>query len=102
MAERVNERTARKKPYRVTQTWRAEMRRLIEIDGRSPAEIEAAIEWVHRHEFWGPNVLSVPKLRAKYDTLRGQAQRDRNGSGSVGSSPDDLRKRAAELRSQGL
>lgn len=107
MAERVNARTERKKPYRVTQAWRVEMRRLIEIDGRSPAEIEAAIEWVHRHDFWGPNILSVPKLRAKYDTLRGQAQRARNGhgggrAGAVQSNVDDLEKAASEARRRGL
>jgi hypothetical protein len=55
--------------YRPTDSWRTEMRRLIERDGRKPAEIEAAIRWVHGHPFWGKNILSVPKLREQYGRL---------------------------------
>jgi hypothetical protein len=73
----VNERTNRKKPYVVLDDWLVEMERLVRIDGRSPEEIERAIRWVHAHPFWAANVLSVPKLREQFDTLRLQAERDR-------------------------
>lgn len=58
------------------------MDRLIRIDGRRPEVIEAAIEWIHGHEFWRSNVLSAPKLRAQFDTLYLQAERDRGKSQS--------------------
>lgn len=63
--------------YRPTESWRTEMRRLIERDGRKPEEIEAAIRWVHTHRFWSKNILSVPKLREQYGRLVVEAK---NGS----------------------
>lgn len=63
--------------YRPTASWRTEMRRLIERDGRKPEEVEAAIRWVHTHHFWGKNILSVPKLREQYGRLVVEAK---NGS----------------------
>jgi DNA-binding MarR family transcriptional regulator len=62
--------------YRPTRQWLVEMDRLLRIDGRSPAEVEAAIRWVHTNPFWASNILSVSKLRKQYDTIRLQAQRD--------------------------
>lgn len=80
--------------YRVTATWRTEMDRLLRIDGRSPGEVEAVIRWVDQDPFWAANVLSVPKLRAKYDQLAATARRkqppDRLGI-------DRMREWAAEL-----
>lgn len=63
--------------YRVTAGWRTEMDRLLRIDGRDPAEVEAVIRWVDQDDFWAANVLSVPKLRAKFDQLRATANRRR-------------------------
>lgn len=56
--------------YRVTDEWRRDMRRLVELDGRTVAEVEAAIKWVDRSSFWSPNVLSPAKLRHHFDALR--------------------------------
>lgn len=63
--------------YRVSVRWRIEMDRLLRIDGRSPLEVEQAIRWLDRDEFWSGVVLSVPKLRAKFDQLRATAKRKR-------------------------
>jgi hypothetical protein len=80
--------------YAVTEQWRTEMRRLIEIDGRSPAEIEAAIRWIDDHDFWSRNILSVPKLRSQYDRIRLEAER---GGGDRGSRQHSRRNRVREL-----
>jgi alkanesulfonate monooxygenase SsuD/methylene tetrahydromethanopterin reductase-like flavin-dependent oxidoreductase (luciferase family) len=61
---------------RITTQWVAEMDRLMRLDGRPEAEVEAAIRWCQRHPFWRANILSPRKLREKYDTMRLQAERD--------------------------
>lgn len=62
----------------ITKTWRDEGRRLLDLDGRTEAEVLRAIDWCQRGEsakamFWRPNVMSMPKLRAKFDQMRLQA-----------------------------
>lgn len=54
----------------ITAKWRTEARLLLDKDKRPPAEIRAVIDWATRDQFWRANVLSVPKLREKYDQLR--------------------------------
>jgi hypothetical protein len=51
---------------------------MLDIDHRTEAEIDKAIDWCQRGEsdrarFWRPNVMSMPKLRAKFDQMRLQA-----------------------------
>lgn len=69
-----------KKPE-VSKGWRDSARLMLDRDGRTEQEIHGAIEWCQADEFWRGNVLSLPKLREKYDQLRLQAQR-RSGSTS--------------------
>ncbi|MBK3595779.1 hypothetical protein, partial [Streptomyces sp. MBT51] len=59
----------------ITKTWRREARLLIDRDGRSLDQVLTAIAWCQADTFWRGNVLSMPKLRAKYDQLRLAAQR---------------------------
>lgn len=66
------------KPPTITKTWLTAARRMREIDGRTHEQVMAAIDWCQRSEFWCGNVLSMPKLRERYETLRAQALRDRN------------------------
>lgn len=73
MAASVQARTGR--APRVTQQWRTQARLMIDRDGRSVEEITRIIDWVDGNDFWRANVLSLPKLRQKFDTLRLQAQR---------------------------
>ena len=73
MAASVQRRTGR--TPRVTAAWRTQARLMIDRDGRTVEEITRIIDWVDGNDFWRANVLSLPKLRQKFDTLRLQAQR---------------------------
>ena len=73
MAASVQRRTGR--APRVTAAWRTQARLMIDRDGRSVEEIARIIDWAENNDFWRANVLSLPKLRQKFDTLRLQAQR---------------------------
>jgi hypothetical protein len=55
--------------------WRDAARLMIDRDGRTEQQITAAIDWCQDSEFWRANILSMPKLREKYDQLRMQAVR---------------------------
>jgi len=59
----------------ITTKWRSAARLMLDKDRRTEDEIHGAIEWCQRDEFWRSNILSLPTLREKYDTLRLQAQR---------------------------
>lgn len=117
MASLSNERTdpegRRAEPkYRVTSTWLMDMRRLVDIDGRDPEEVERALWWIHGHDFWAPNILSPRTLRKQYDTIRLQAERDqaqrpsRRPGGEradrVQQNVENLRQAADEARRRGL
>lgn len=62
-----------KKP-RITKTWRNDVRLLLDVDDVTPEQAVAAIDWAHGDDFWQAHILSPGKLRAKYETLRRQAQ----------------------------
>ena len=96
MAASVNRRTGR--TPRITATWRTQARLMIDRDGRTVEEITRIIDWVDGNDFWRANVLSLPKLRQKFDTLRLQAQRPQ-GRPQGGQVFYDL---AAEFAKEGL
>jgi hypothetical protein len=73
LADRI-EANGSKRPA-VTAKWRDACRLMLDRDGRTEAEVSGAIDWCQADEFWRANVLSMPKLREQYDTLRLQAQR---------------------------
>lgn len=91
---------------RITQPWRDAARRLLDIDGKSEQQVEAAIRWCQADEFWRANVLSMPKLREQYERLRLQAQRPRGRPDLRIATADqrfaDGMAVAAELREAGL
>jgi len=60
----------------ITEKWRTEARLLLDKDQREPSEIRSVIDWSTSDSFWRVNVLSVPKLREKYDQLRLAMQRE--------------------------
>lgn len=78
----------------ITKGWRDAARLMLDRDQRAEEEIHGAIDWCQNDEFWRANVLSLPKLREKYDQLRLQAQR-KGGSGSKQQETNDLFDRAA-------
>lgn len=53
-------------------------RLLVDRDGRSVQQVEAAIRWCQANSFWKGNILSMAKLREKYDQLRLAAEHERN------------------------
>jgi len=59
----------------VTKAWREECDRMIRLDRRSPAEIEAVMRWATADAFWGGIISTPKKLRAKFPILRRQVKR---------------------------
>lgn len=55
---------------KITDTWRREARLMLDRDERDFEKALRLIEWCQADPFWRPNVLSMPKFRAKYDQLR--------------------------------
>ncbi|WP_405699136.1 hypothetical protein OG209_05425 [Streptomyces sp. NBC_01383] len=61
----------------VSKEWRDAARLLLDKDGVPLDDVLGAIRWSQADDFWRSNILSLPKLRKQYDTLRLQAQRGR-------------------------
>jgi hypothetical protein len=57
--------------------WANEVRLMVDGDNRAETEIAQVIEWSQKSDFWKANILSVKKLREKYDTLLLQMKRDK-------------------------
>jgi len=65
----------RNKPdYKVTtaqeRNWDVTADRMLRLDGRDPQEIADIIRWSQADEFWMSNILSMDKLREKFDQLQ--------------------------------
>lgn len=58
----------------VSDAWIKDIRLLIERDGRTPEQVQKAIDWSSNNGFWRSNILSPNKLRQKYDQLRLNAE----------------------------
>jgi len=67
LAERV-EANGAKRPT-VTKGWRDAARLLIDKDGRTEEQIAWLIDWATADSFWRSNILSMPKLREKFDQM---------------------------------
>ena len=52
---------------------------MIDRDQRPTDQIHAAIDWVAQSDFWAANILGIPKLREKWDTIYLQARREKQG-----------------------
>jgi len=61
--------------------WIRQCRLLRERDGRTPEQIEAIIRFSQVDSFWKGNILSMPKLREKWDQLFMKAKKDDQFSG---------------------
>lgn len=61
------------KPPTITDTWRAEARRLLDIDRRDFDKAMTLLEWSQTNPFWRKNIHSIPTFRDKYDRLRQDA-----------------------------
>jgi hypothetical protein len=54
---------------RITKGWRESARLLIDRDKRTEGQVRWIIDWCQADEFWRSNILSMPKLRDKFDQL---------------------------------
>lgn len=75
----------RNKPdFRVTQAqernWSVSAQRMLDLDKRNPEQIAKLIRWAQRDEFEMANVLSMDKLRARFDQLELKARKTNPGS----------------------
>lgn len=68
LADRI-EANGSKRPS-IVKGWRTAARLMLDNDGRSEADVIAAIDWCQADPFWRSNILGMPKLREKYDQLR--------------------------------
>lgn len=81
------------------QKWAAQMDSILRIDGRSPPEVKAVIEFAQSDQFWKTNILSVEKLRKQYDQLNAKRLAQRKAVKSDanefkpyrGDDPDEFR-----------
>ncbi len=64
------------KPPTITQRWRDEARRLLDIDQRPLDKALGLIDWATTDTFWRANIRSMPKFREKYDQLRHRANEE--------------------------
>lgn len=71
LADRI-EANGSKRPS-ITKRWEDACRLMLDRDGRTTEQISYLIDWSQAHEFWKSNILSMPKLRDKFDQLRLQA-----------------------------
>lgn len=60
----------------VTVAWRRDARLLLDSDGRDHAQALRLIDWCQADPFWHPNIRSMAKFRAQYDTLLARARQD--------------------------
>lgn len=60
------------------QTWRTAARLLIDRDGYTPEQIIFVAKFATADEFWKSNILSLPKLREKFEALKIKAQAQNN------------------------
>jgi len=71
----------------VTKAWRNSARLMLDRDNLTEEQITKAINWCQSSEFWRGNVMSMPKLRQKYDALRLAAQRATGNSNGTSFDP---------------
>lgn len=81
----------------VTKRWRKTARLMLERDERTEDQIHRAIDWCQDDEFWRANILSMPKLREKYDQLRLRAQARHPPNGQQRSTTDERVSAGLEL-----
>jgi hypothetical protein len=87
LAELMVENDPKAKPKPSSVGWMDAAEKLMRIDERHFEECMAVLEWSQRNEFWKANILSMPKFREKYPTLRAQWVRSRQPQQSAAAAP---------------
>jgi hypothetical protein len=88
LAELFKTEILRNKPdYKISQSqvrsWAVTADRMIRLDGRTFEAIDALIRWVQADSFWCSNVLSMDKLREKFDQLELKASAPKSRSEQI-------------------
>ena len=87
-------------------TWELEMDRLLRLDGRTSEQVIDLVRWLYEPGpraspdalFWRPNVLSVPKLREKWDQLEACRTRGKtNGKQTVTDAAENVIRRFGDF-----
>lgn len=68
LADRIEANGARRPT--ITKTWRKDARLLLHKDGYTPQQIHWLIDWCQTDTFWRTNILSMTKLREKFEQLK--------------------------------
>lgn len=72
------------------QKWALDADRMVRLDGRTHAQIEALINFSQNDEFWFANILSMGKLRKHFDQLTNQRRRrEQTSTESPGAEPPE-------------
>jgi len=96
--------------FKPGKNWPRDMERLLRLEvgpmhggdmAKAEQEVELALRWIDRHDFWGTNVLSPAKLRKQWFRLRQEAQEKSNGGLSAASKENAARVRAAAAKQKG-
>lgn len=69
LADLIRQNDPKAKVDPASKRWRDAARLLIDADRRTVDEIEQVIRWCQTDQFWQSNVLSLPKLREKFQQL---------------------------------
>lgn len=95
LAEAIEANGSKRPP--INKGWRDAARLMLDRDGRTEAQITAAIDWSQGDEFWRCNILSMPTLRKQYEKLRLSAQRQRGNPVNGKSTTDERVRQGLEL-----
>jgi hypothetical protein len=72
LADKIEENGSNKP--QITAAWRTACRLMLDKEGRTEQQIANMIDWCQQDNFWKSNIMSMPKLREKYDQMRLKAQ----------------------------
>jgi len=74
--------TANDVKHKPGESWRTAARLLIDKDGYTPEQVLFVARFATTDEFWMSNILSLPKLREKFEALKIKAQGNKPKTGS--------------------
>ncbi|MCZ3387069.1 MAG: hypothetical protein LH630_08935 [Actinomycetia bacterium] len=80
----------------IGKTWNDSARLMLDNDDRTEDDVHRAIDWCQANDFWRANVMSMSKMREKFDQMRLQAERDNANVHPMrrpGEGPDDWMRR---------
>lgn len=86
------------KKVTIGKQWRDAARLMLDKDGRTYDQIAYLIDWSQNDEFWRANILSMPKLREKFDQLRLKATTPTRKNNDIDWDAAMERARAADER----